>query len=61
MNYLGKQIKVLYSKERSYGFDRCKRCKRPLKNELSIQRGYGATCWKKVQINNQRSVFEQYI
>jgi len=28
---------------------RCRRCGRPLKNPKSKARGYGATCWKKVE------------
>ena len=32
-----------------YGYGRCKRCGKPLKNPISIQRGYGAKCWSIVQ------------
>jgi len=28
-----------------YGYGRCKRCGKPLKNPESIRRGYGAKCW----------------
>lgn len=29
--------------------ERCKRCKRMLKNTTSVVHGYGPTCWKKVE------------
>jgi len=32
-----------------YGYGRCKRCGKPLKNPESIRRGYGAKCWAIVQ------------
>jgi hypothetical protein len=28
--------------------DRCKRCKRVIKNPTSVIHGYGPMCWKKV-------------
>jgi len=28
--------------------DRCKRCKRIIKNPTSVIHGYGPSCWKKV-------------
>jgi hypothetical protein len=28
--------------------DRCKRCKRVIKNPTSVIHGYGPSCWKKV-------------
>jgi len=28
--------------------DRCKRCKRIIKNPLSVIHGYGPMCWKKI-------------
>ena len=31
--------------------DRCKRCKRVIKNNMSVIHGYGPTCWKKVPHN----------
>ena len=31
---------------------RCKRCNRILRNKLSIERGYGAKCYKIIQLNN---------
>ena len=31
---------------------RCKRCNRILKNKESIERGYGAKCYKIIQLNN---------
>ena len=27
-------------------YTKCKRCKRPLKNDLARTRGYGSHCWK---------------
>jgi hypothetical protein len=31
----------------------CARCGRELKDKKSIDRGYGPSCWKKVQETNQ--------
>jgi hypothetical protein len=28
--------------------DRCKRCKRLIKNPVSIVHGYGPSCWRKI-------------
>lgn len=33
----------------------CQRCGRPLTNKASIKRGYGNTCYKKVQIENAKA------
>ncbi len=32
---------------------RCKRCNRILKNKLSVERGYGAKCYRIVQLNQE--------
>ena len=32
----------------------CNRCGRPLKNEQSLQRGFGPVCWKKHQAEEKR-------
>lgn len=34
----------------------CLRCGRPLKNKLSIQRGYGPGCYKKLNIDKNKDV-----
>lgn len=33
----------------------CQRCGRPLTNKESIKRGYGGTCYKKVQVENAKA------
>lgn len=37
---------------------KCKLCKRPIKNQISIIRGYGGTCWKKHQNKFQSSLLD---
>ena len=36
----------------------CKRCKKELKNKVSILRGYGRTCFKKVAVTTLYDVIE---
>ena len=38
-------------------YDKCLRCNRVLKTEETRLRGYGNTCWKKIQENNKLRLF----
>jgi hypothetical protein len=38
--------------------DRCKRCKRVIKNTMSVIHGYGPSCWKKVPHTSVSTVEE---
>ena len=39
----------LVSKEGDKMFGNCLRCGRPLSNKVSVKRGYGSTCYRKVK------------
>ena len=39
----------LVSKEGDKMFGNCLRCGRPLSNKVSVKRGYGSTCYRKVE------------
>lgn len=38
---------------------KCVRCKRPLKNPITVQAGYGPICWTKMQGGAKKSVNEK--
>ncbi|GLI14220.1 hypothetical protein MTHERMMSTA1_13460 [Methanosarcina thermophila MST-A1] len=38
----------------------CNRCNRPLKDSVSVERGYGPVCWKKIKAEEevQQKIYE---
>ncbi len=55
---MGKKRQELNKKEEATGksYPRCLRCGRKLKNPEYMIRGYGRTCWEKVQDHKETSV-----
>lgn len=39
--------------------ERCQRCKRPLTNQKSIERGLGYVCYRKVKVEQAQKEFER--
>jgi len=39
--------------------ERCSRCNRPLTNEISIQRGLGYVCYRKIKKQKEWEAFER--
>ena len=38
---------------------RCRECRRPLMDRVSIKRGVGPVCWRKVRTSGQMQLFQE--